>query len=86
MVLPKVFFVYILRSENDGNFYTGITNNLKQRIKEHNSGKISTPSTKDRKGFKLVYYEIHKSGEGARLREKFWKGGYGRGVRDSLFK
>jgi len=34
------WYVYIL-SCSDGTYYTGITNNLKKRIKTHNSGKGS---------------------------------------------
>ena len=35
-----MFYVYILQSiENPDCFYIGFTTNLKQRLKEHNSGK-----------------------------------------------
>jgi len=33
----SVYYVYILQC-NDGTYYTGYTNNLGNRIKEHNSG------------------------------------------------
>ncbi len=33
-----MWFVYILKCKN-GNFYTGVTNNLEKRIRDHNSGK-----------------------------------------------
>ena len=34
------FYVYILQSVNDSNhFYTGFTENLEQRLNEHNQGK-----------------------------------------------
>ncbi|MFW6143608.1 MAG: GIY-YIG nuclease family protein [Patescibacteria group bacterium] len=81
----KIFFVYILRSEKDGNYYTGLTTNLDRRIKEHNKQKSSTISTKARNNFKLVYYEIHKNRNEARKRELFWKSGYGREIRDQVF-
>ncbi len=35
-----MFFVYILEA-SDGSYYTGYTNNLSRRIKQHNSGRGS---------------------------------------------
>uniref|UniRef100_A0A832E1Q3 GIY-YIG domain-containing protein n=1 Tax=candidate division WWE3 bacterium TaxID=2053526 RepID=A0A832E1Q3_UNCKA len=32
-------YVYFLPSQKDGDFYTGVTSDLKRRVKEHNSGK-----------------------------------------------
>ncbi|MDD5291983.1 MAG: GIY-YIG nuclease family protein [Candidatus Omnitrophica bacterium] len=47
--------VYIIEC-NDGKLYTGITNNLKRRIKEHNSGN-GCRFTKYRAPVKLVRSE-----------------------------
>ena len=80
-----VFFVYILKSRKDGKYYTGMTRNLRRRVKEHNLKKSNTVSTKNRSNFKLIYYEIHKSRDEARKREVFWKSGYGREIRNSLY-
>jgi predicted GIY-YIG superfamily endonuclease len=33
--LDNFYFVYILKSEKDNNFYTGYTQNLHKRIEEH---------------------------------------------------
>ena len=44
--------VYIVEC-NDGTFYTGITNNIGERIKEHNSG-IGSRYTRGRRPVKLV--------------------------------
>ncbi|MBU1136837.1 GIY-YIG nuclease family protein [Patescibacteria group bacterium] len=65
------YFVYILKSQKDGNYYTGISANIKNRVKQHNSGK--TKSTRYRRPFKLIYKEKHNTLEGAREREKFLK-------------
>ncbi|MBU2574361.1 MAG: GIY-YIG nuclease family protein [Elusimicrobia bacterium] len=62
-----MFYVYILKSATDGQFYTGSTNDLKRRYKEHNDGKVL--STKSRRPFDLVYYEAYKSEHDARHRE-----------------
>jgi putative endonuclease len=61
-------FVYLLQSKKDNDLYIGFTDNLEQRIKQHNSG--SVPSTKLRKPFELVYFEGYKSEKDARYREQ----------------
>jgi len=53
--MKKYFYVYVLRSEKDSNFYVGYTNNLNQRLETHNKGKVS--STKNRLPLTLVYWE-----------------------------
>ncbi len=40
------YFVYVLKSEKDGNFYVGYTADLKNRLKCHIEGKVH--STKNR--------------------------------------
>ena len=54
-----MYFVYLLRSEKDNNFYIGQTNNLSERTKKHNRGAVA--STKNRKPFILIGYEIMRS-------------------------
>ena len=62
-----MFYVYVLKSEKDGNLYFGYTDNLALRIKLHNSGKVM--STKDRIPFVLIYFEAYKNRKDARRRE-----------------
>ncbi|MFC1571516.1 GIY-YIG nuclease family protein [Candidatus Margulisiibacteriota bacterium] len=71
-----MYYVYILQSEKDGNLYTGFTNNLERRLKQHNLGRVQ--STKHRIPFQLIYKESHKTQEEAIKREKFLKSGCGR--------
>jgi len=66
-----VYYVYCIRSEKNGRVYTGFTENLKQRFKDHNSGKSSY--TKNNRPYKLVYYEAYHSSDDARKREKSLK-------------
>jgi putative endonuclease len=40
------WFVYILKSTVDGDFYKGITENIGKRFQEHNSGQSKFTSTK----------------------------------------
>ncbi|MBT8266490.1 MAG: GIY-YIG nuclease family protein [Bacteroidia bacterium] len=51
----KSSFVYILNCA-DKTFYTGITSNLNQRIKDHISGKDPKSYTSKRRPVKLVFY------------------------------
>ncbi len=50
-----MWFVYILQC-NDGSYYTGSTNNVVARVKEHLDGKGGR-YTKSHKPQKLVYQE-----------------------------
>ena len=49
------YYVYVLLSEKDNQFYTGYTSDLKNRLNEHQSGKVQ--STKYRLPLKLIYFE-----------------------------
>jgi len=71
-----MFFTYVLESKIDGRLYKGLTQNLDQRIIEHNSGK--NKSTKAFRPWKLVYFEAFETRLEARIREKYFKTGSGR--------
>ena len=71
-----MFYVYVLHSEKDGKLYTGFSNNLKNRIKYHEQGKVA--STKDRRPVTLIYYEAYLMEEDAKGREIFLKSGSGK--------
>lgn len=73
-----MYFVYVLKSNKDNKLYTGITNNLDRRIRQHNRGDPATPSTKNRGSFTYVYHESVKTRSDAREREKYLKSGVGR--------
>jgi len=62
-----MFYMYILKSLKDNELYIGSTNDLKKRLKEHNSN--LNQSTKARSPFKLIYYEAYINEEDARYRE-----------------
>ena len=66
-----MYYVYVLLSQKDSKFYIGFTNNLKRRMKEHNSGK--NISTKSRQPLRLIYYEAHLSEIDAERREGYFK-------------
>lgn len=60
-------YTYMLRCA-DGSFYTGWTNNLEKRVKEHNEGRGGR-YTRAHRPVELCYYEIFDTKEEAMRRE-----------------
>jgi putative endonuclease len=71
-----MFYTYVLKSLKDGKLYIGFSENLKNRLKEHNGGLVT--ATKNRTPLELVYYEACLFKEKAIAREKALKAGFGR--------
>lgn len=63
----QTWFVYIVRCK-DNSLYTGITNNIKKRIKTHNAGR-GAKYTRARRPVELVYSETHHDKSSASIRE-----------------
>ena len=72
----KSYYIYVLRSMKDGETYTGYTNDLRTRFKQHIDG--LTSSTKGRRPLELIYYEMCRNEDDARSRELFLKSGMGK--------
>jgi len=70
------YYVYVLQSEKDYLWYTGYTSNLKNRLENHNQGKVE--STKNRRPLKLIYFEGCLNQQDATRREKYLKSGNGK--------
>ncbi len=71
-----MWHVYILKSEKIDRFYTGYTENLERRLKEHNHGK--TCSLKAYLPLRIIYSEEFPTKQEAFRRElqiKKYKGG-----------
>ena len=64
-----MYYMYILESMRDMDFYTGSTRDLKLRFEQHNKGFVE--STKDRRPFKLIYYEACLDKSDAAKRERY---------------
>ena len=79
-----MYYVYVLLSQKDNEFYTGFTDNLKRRFKEHNTGE--EPSTKHRAPFKLIYFEGCLAKRDAIARERYLKTGMGKKYLRNRFK
>ncbi|MBI2465825.1 MAG: GIY-YIG nuclease family protein [Candidatus Sungbacteria bacterium] len=71
-----MYYTYILQSNKDKQFYTGYTDDLKERLKLHNAGKVV--STKNRLPVELVYYEACLNQQDATHREKYLKTAWGK--------
>lgn len=67
----KFYYVYILRSLKDRLFYIGYSDNLKQRIYDHNMGK--NISTKNRRPLEIIFYEAFPNKFDALKRERYFK-------------
>jgi predicted GIY-YIG superfamily endonuclease len=37
-----MYYTYVLKSEKDGRFYTGVTNDLRKRLLKHNKGIVKS--------------------------------------------
>ncbi len=75
------YYVYVLwcvdTKRKRHEFYTGSTDNLRARFKQHASGLVKT--TKSFTYVELIYYEACKNSTDARKRELQLKTGFGRG-------
>lgn len=67
----KFFYVYVLRSLVRDWIYVGYSENIRQRLSEHNSGKSS--STSKFKPYELIHYEAIRNMKDAKRREIYLK-------------
>lgn len=74
--MSKFYYVYVLQSKKDNNFYIGLTSDIKKRLDEHNSGKVS--QTKSRRPLELIYWEGCLNQRDAAKREKYLKTTWGK--------
>ena len=74
--MSSYFYTYVLRSEKDGKFYTGYSDDLKGRFEAHKSGRLL--ATKERRPLELVYYEACRDRKDARHRERYLKTHHGK--------
>ncbi len=65
----KISFVYILTNKYRTVFYTGVTNDLRRRISEHNNG-TGSKFTEKYKTKDLIYFEEFNDFNQAIAREK----------------
>lgn len=66
-----MYYVYVLKSRKDGKLYIGSTGDLRQRLKDHNLGRVQ--STKNRAPLGLIFYEAYQLKITAQRRERYLK-------------
>ena len=74
-VESNMYYVYVLL-QNNGNLYTGYSEDLKRRLHEHDRGKVA--STREHLPLILLLYEAYKYKEDAERREKYLKSSDGK--------
>ena len=72
------YFVYILKSKQRDWHYVGMTDNVKKRYARHNKGLVN--SSKPYAPFDLLLAEEFPTRKLARMREKYYKTGFGKKV------
>ena len=70
-----MYYVYILRSEIDNSRYIGVTQDLKRRMQEHNSGSVKYSNSK--RPYKLIWYCAFRNKQKAYDFEKYLKSSSG---------
>ena len=71
-----MYKVYAIKSTIRNYIYVGLTADLDERIRRHNSGREKT--TRAYRPFELIYWEEQPTREDARKREKYFKSGVGK--------
>ncbi len=69
-------YTYVLQSKKDKRWYTGCTEDLRKRLREHNSGSVA--GSRGRQPFALIHYEACVDRHDAFVREKYLKSGPGK--------
>ena len=69
----RSWFVYIITNYNNTVLYTGVTNNVQRRIREHRTG-INNSFSKRYRLYKLIWFQEFSSPEEAIAVEKKIKG------------
>ena len=67
----STYYTYVLISLKDTFFYIGHTNNLKDRVKRHNDGRVK--ATKGRRPLKLFYFKEYETRSEAARYERYLK-------------
>ncbi|MFC1807435.1 GIY-YIG nuclease family protein [Candidatus Omnitrophota bacterium] len=70
-----MYYVYIIQSQKDKSYYTGLTKDIEARLQKHNSGEVEYTAIKC--PFKLVWYCCFENKLKALQFEKYLKSGSG---------
>ena len=80
-----MYYVYFIKSFKTEKVYVGYTSkDPKERLKEHNKG--SNKWSRQHRPLSLIYYESFVCKEDAKLREDFYKTGFGKKIKKSIIE
>jgi len=80
----KFYYVYVLYNKIKNFIYIGYSEDLKRRLKEHNSG--LSKSTKPYIPLEIIHYEAYKNIKDAKRREEYLKTNRGRTTLMTMLK
>jgi putative endonuclease len=66
-----MFYTYILQSEKSGRYYVGHAEDIHERLKRHNAGKVT--ATRNKGPWVIVHFETHDTKAAANSRELYIK-------------
>ena len=70
-----MFCTYVLKSKKDGKLYIGHTEDLMQRLQQHQAGRVH--ATSHRLPLDLIYHQEFQTRSEARWQERRWKTAWG---------
>ncbi len=71
LIIPSMFYLYIIKSKITSSYYIGHTKDVHRRLEYHNAG--YNKSTKRHLPWELVYYEEYSTRSEAVGRRKLYK-------------
>jgi putative endonuclease len=71
-----MYYLYVLLNNSKTKTYTGVTDDVNKRLKNHNDGKVK--SSRPYSPYKIIHTESFASLSEARKKEKFYKPTTGR--------
>ncbi|MGB2755657.1 MAG: GIY-YIG nuclease family protein, partial [Phycisphaerae bacterium] len=71
-----MYYVYILLNEAKTRTYTGVSDNVDNRLTEHNTGRVK--SSRPYRTYEIIHVEPFETLSEARQKEKFYKSATGR--------
>ena len=79
-----MYYVYILLNGAKTRTYTGVTDDVEKRLKEHNAGRVKSSSPY--RPYEIIHTESFETLSEARQKEKFYKSTTGwRRLKDMFF-
>ncbi|MGE0642859.1 MAG: GIY-YIG nuclease family protein [Nitrospira sp.] len=72
----NIYYLYILLNEAGTRTYTGVSDDIEKRLKEHNEGKVT--SSRPYRPYKVIYTQAFTTLRETRQEERYYKSATGR--------